>query len=819
MKSIRIILPILFITMGLITKAQVNNLRIENMTDEQIVMVLKQYNLLGLTEAELEQKASEKGLPPDQIKAIRKRLATIDPQMLLAGNTSNAPTKQDAYTQRNYLPSLGPVKKMRDSSLQVFGADLFDADNAGFDVNLSIATPTNYVLGPNDELVIDIFGVSESTRKIKINTEGYLRIPNLGPIKISGLTMEQATQKIRQFLTAIYPAIKSGQTRVAVSLGQIRSIRVTMIGEVQKPGSYSLPSLATILHALYASGGPNTIGSYRNIQLVRNGNVVSYFDLYDFLFKGDLRNNLLLQDDDVIRIPAYIKRVAVKGAVKRQAIFDAKEEDAASLLDYAGGLSDLAQKELIRIKRLGTSSREVLTVKINEAKGFRLMSGDTLEVDSLAGKYLNRLMVSGAVYYPGTYGLSGFPTLRALLKHVQPKENAYIERGIIRRLNSDLSPTLIPFNLTEVLTGKNDLSLQKEDSIHLFEKEKIRENYFVKIEGEVNDPNAYTYAEGMKVQDLILMAKGLKDGATLQRIEVSRRMRQGSGNSDTSIYAVIQTIDVDPRQFNMSSLDLPLQPYDIIYIRKSPIYKEQTNVVIEGEVLYPGKYTLEGANERLSKLIERAGGIRSTAFPEGAMLIRKTFQGTTSNDSTIFGIKYELISNKNKQVNLDAGGKSADTSQIAQQTKQIFASQKRVAIDLNKALQKPNSADDIVLLEGDILKIPRIQQTVQSFGEVNYPQQMAFTEGMRFRQLINASGGFSTKALRKRAYVLEASGKVRSTTHFLFLRFYPRISAGSEVYVPMRKDREPLSKGEAIGITSGLVSLAGVMLAIINSIK
>jgi len=262
-----------------------------------------------------------------------------------------------------------------------------------------------------------------------------------------------------------------------------------------------------------------------------------------------------------------------------------------------------------------------------------------------------------------------------------------------------------------------------------------------------------------------------------------------------------------------------MEPYDIVYVRRSPNYKEQTNVVIEGEVMYPGKYTLQGANERLSRLIERAGGIKQTAFPNGAMLIRKTFQGSSSNDSTIFSIKYDLISNKNKQVNLDAGGKSKDTAQIAQQTKQIFASQKRVAIDLNKALQKPNSSDDIVLEEGDILKIPRIQQTVQSFGEVNYPQQMAYEEGMGFKELINASGGFSTKALRKKAYVLEANGKVRSTTHFLFLRFYPRISAGSEVYVPMRKDREPLSKGEAIGITSGLVSLAGVMLAIINSIK
>jgi len=315
------------------------------------------------------------------------------------------------------------------------------------------------------------------------------------------------------------------------------------------------------------------------------------------------------------------------------------------------------------------------------------------------------------------------------------------------------------------------------------------------------------------------MAKGVRDGAILQRIEVSRRLRQQLNGRDTTVYSIIETIDIDPKNFDISSLDLPLLPYDIVYIRRSPSYREQTNVMIEGEVIFPGKYTIKGSNERLSQVILRAGGLKSTAFPKGAMLIRKTFQGTTSSDSTIFSIKYDLLSNKNKQVLQDDTKRTVDTAMIAKETLELFSAQKRVALDLINALNNPGSSFDIVMQEGDILKIPMIQQTVQSFGEVNYPQQMAYESGMNFRRLINASGGFTSKASHRQSYVLEANGKVRSTRRFLFFNFYPRISAGSEVYVPIRKDREPLSKGEAIGITSALVSLAGVMLAIINSLK
>jgi protein involved in polysaccharide export with SLBB domain len=801
--------------------AQVTAAKIESLTDNQIVALLKQYNLTGLTTSELEQKARLKGLSEDQIMALELRLDKIDPMLLQESSSQDKSiaSSKDPYTPRTPLSTKGPRLVKKDSTLQVFGSELFDNYGLDFEGNLSMATPSNYVLGAGDELIVDVYGLSENTRKLRVSPEGNIRISNLGPVKVAGLTIDEATKKIRSSMASIYPAIRSGQTNVSVSLGQIRTIRVTLVGEIKKPGSYSLPSVATIMHAMYASGGPNAIGSYREIQLVRKGKLLVTFDLYDFLLKGDLTSNVLLQDDDVIRVPAYAKRVAVKGAVKKPAIFDAKDaDDAAAIISYAGGMSDYAFKELVRVKRLGTQSRELQTVKAVDLKSFKLLSGDTLVVDSLAMRFANRVQVTGAVYYPGEYALSMFNNLSELMRHVQPKENAFLDRAIIRRLNDDLSPLMIPFNVKNVLDGKENVELKKEDSIFLFEKDRVREKYYVTIEGEVNDPSAFVYAEGMRVQDLILMAKGLRDGATLQRIEVSRRLRHKSAETDTTAYSIIHTVDIDPTNFQLSSLDLPLQPYDIVYVRRAPTYREQTNVIVEGEVMYPGKYTLQSSNERLSELINRAGGLKQNAFPKGATLVRKTFQGSTTSDSTIYEIKYGLIRNKNKDAKLLGAKAVADTSSLAQELQEVFSSQKRVAIDLEKAITEPNSSYDIVLEEGDILKIPRIQQTVQSFGEVNYPQQLAYERGMRFKSLINSSGGFTGKASRKRAYLLEANGKVRTTKHFLFIKFYPRVSPGSEAYVPVKRVREPLSKGETIAITTGLVSLAGVLLTIIKTL-
>jgi protein involved in polysaccharide export with SLBB domain len=428
---------------------------------------------------------------------------------------------------------------------------------------------------------------------------------------------------------------------------------------------------------------------------------------------------------------------------------------------------------MIRVKRNGAKGKELISVKASQLNQFNLISGDTLVVDVLASNYVNRVSVNGAVYYPGEYGLNQFATLKELLTTVQVKENAFFDRAILRRFNTDLTPKIINFNVQEVLAGKGDMSLQKEDSVFVYAKEAIREKYAVTINGEVNKPSVYEYADNMHVQDLILMAGGFTDGASLQRIEVARRLRQSNEGKDTSAYSIIKVIDLSNANNNAAELNFVLEPFDVVSIRKSPIYKEQITVDIEGEVLFPGKYTLSGNKERLSDIILRAGGLKQTAYSTGSMLLRKS----------------------------------------------IANNYKPVGIRLNEALTKPGTIDDIILEQGDSVHVPKLIQTVQTTGAVNVPRQVSYVPGMSFLNVIRRSGWFVPNANRRHAYVIRANGEIKTTKRFLVFHFYPRVEPGSEVVVPAKKPKLPVTTAEYIGIGSSIASLAGLIIALINATK
>lgn len=806
--------------------AQLTQVPIDKISDQQLLSLLSRQNLLGLSPSEFELKALEAGLPPRQILQVKERIEKMDPFLLREAMNKTKVEGKDPYWGRMPVLTRKPTRAYKDSVLQIFGEDIFEKEGINFDPNLSVPTPSNYRLGVNDELIVDVFGISESTKKLRVSADGDIRYPNYGPIRVAGLSMDQAQEKIKSSLRKIYPSINNSQSTVAVSLGQIRTIRVTLVGELNQPGNYALPSLATVMHAIHAAGGPNEIGSYRNIELIRSGKLISTFDLYSFLLKADLSSNVLLQDDDIIRVPSYTKRVAVKGAIKKPAVYDLKESESPTmLLNYAGGMADIAYKEMIRVKRMGSSSRQVLSIHKEQFSNFPLFSGDTLIIDTLANKFTNRVQIEGAVYYPGEYGLETFSSLAQLLKAAQLKNEALLERGILRRLNNNLSPELMQFSPQEIMEGVSEIKLQNNDSIFIYDRLKVKDPYITTIEGEVRKPGSYPYASGMTVEDLILTAGGYRDGASSSRIEISRRIKNEQLGKDSLSYSIVKILDVDSTYKITQVEGNRLEPYDVVYVRRNPEYKEQSSITIEGEVLYPGKYTLKGASERISEIIKRAGGLKNNAFPRGAILIRKTFQGSTASDSTIFSIKNDLVVANNEEA---LKSKIADkenlikTDSLLQQKElaKTFATQRRVALDLLMAIKEPGSSFDLILEEGDIVKIPRTLQTVQSFGAINYPQQVTYQQGMSFKKLINLSGGFSPAAARKKSYVLEANGKVRSTFQlFGLIRIYPKISAGAEAYVPLKKEKNPLSRGETLGITTGLVSLAGVMLAIINSLK
>ncbi len=802
-------------------QAQISPMNMETISDDQLLQLISQYQLSGLSESEVEIKAREKGMSTDQILILKKRMALLDPTGFGVPANAAYNNKNDGYVERNRILTRGPSIRKRDSTgntLYPFGDEWFDNIDFSFEPNPHVSSPSNFVIGVNDQLVVDVFGLSENTKKLKVTPDGFIRFPNLGPIRVAGLTLEEAKLKITKALTTIYPAIASGKTRVEVTLGHIRSIRVTVIGEVTRPGNYSMSSLSTLMHALYACGGPSSIGSIRKVSLVRAGKTIVDMDVYDFLLKGDLSKNVLLQDDDVIRVSPYTMRVGIRGSVKRPALFDLKEgENAQTLLQYAGGFTDKAMKEFVRIKRWGTTNREVLTVSADKLASFELMSGDTLYIDSLVRRFVNRVVVAGAVNYPGEFGLNEVKDLTTLLKLAQPSHQAFTERAMLIRRKDESIPSYIPFSIKEAIEGKINIKLEQEDSIFVLKTKDIQESYTVRINGEVNKPDTYFYAEGMRVQDLILLAGGLKDGASLQRMEISRRLRQ-SDAQDTAVYAIIKAIDLKQGiGFSSAETDVELQPFDIISIRKSPSYKEQITVRIEGEVMFPGTYTLAGNKERLTDIIERAGGLKQTAFTKGAILARRTYIGTTNADAAIFNNKLNLVNAQQKGANPLLT--QTDTAQLRATLDNISAQHKPVAIYLDKALETPGSNEDLFLEEGDVLKVPRLFQTVQLFGAVNVPQQMAYGSGLSVRKMIRRSGGFTLQAAKRKVYVVHPNGTVGSTRRFFMIRSYPKLVPGAEVYVPIKKESGKLSAGEILSFGTGLLSLGGLIIALMNSIK
>ncbi len=813
---------LIFLMSGLLLSSQnqiqgqiAPTINIENLTDQQLIILMSQYQLYGLTELELEMKAREKGLTADQITLLKKRIALLDPSTLKEINTPTKNNTTDPFEPRAkvFSKSLSAYRTDTFKTLQPFGASIFENDNLSFEPNINIPTPQNYIIGVNDQLVIDVYGVSDLTKRLKVTPEGDIRFPNLGPIKVAGLTIEDATVKLIKSLTKVYPGIANGSVKVQVSVGQIRSIRVTLIGEIKRPGNYDISSLSTLMNALYVSGGPNDIGSFRNIELVRNGKNIAIFDLYDFLLQSDLTKNLLLQDGDVIRVNPYSTRITVKGAIKKPALFDVKpNESATDIIRYAGGFADFAYKEVVRVIRFGAKNKEVISVKSAQLKSFKFNAGDTLIVDPLANMFTNRVTINGAVYYAGAYGINEMPTLKDLLMASKPKEDAYLERGLIRRFKPDFTTELIHFNIDQILQGGINIPLIREDSIQIYRISDLREKYYITINGEVNKPGLFEFLEGMSVQDLILMSSGYKEGASLQKIEISRRLNPDGSQKDSALYSVIKEINLSATN-KVTDIDFKLSPFDIVSVRKSPIYKEQITVSIEGEVIYPGKYTLSGNEERISDLIKRAGGLKQKGFAAGAVLIRNTYRDLSESDATLVNTKTNLSNTQSGKSSAILS--SSDTSII----NDLYKEQKPVGIQLDQILEKPGSSEDLFLLEGDILKVPKQLQTIQTFGAVNVPKQIVYYEGISFKDALIESGRYSINASKKNSYVIYPNGQVRKTRSFLFFRSYPEIRPGTEIYVSAKKPKTKLSTGEVIGIVSSLTSLISILIVLANTSK
>lgn len=791
------------------TSLDLSTIRVEELTDAQVQRFLQELKRSGLQDEDWERFALRNGMNQVELvklktraQATRKAASSELERMNMAQIDTLAPST-------GTKPIINLDQVFKEIKGKNFGSAAFNNPNITFEPLLNIPTPRNYILASGDELIVNVSGVSEANYKLKVSPEGLIRIPVAGPVQVSGLTIEAADRAIRNKLSStIYSSLKTGRTKLDITLANIRSIRVMVIGEATVPGTYTLPSVATAYHALFACGGPSANGSFRDIQLIRNNKTIAVIDVYQFLEKGNRKSDLVLMDNDIIRINSYKVRVEIKGEVKRPGLYDvAENETFRDVLTYAGGYTDNAYTGKIHVYRNDVKDRKVVTVSEAELSKVVPGRGDVFIVNKILNRFSNRISISGAVFRPGDYELKKDMTLIGLLEEADGvREDAFMFRGTIQRLKDDLSPEIISFNVEKLLNKLiPDITLKKEDRIEIFSKFDLREGYYVKIDGEVLNPGTFLYAEGMKMQDLILMAGGLKESSYLNRVELSRRVKDTSSATsvDSKTATVfVRKINADLNDSNESD-QIDLLPFDEVVVRSAPNYYVQKNVVIEGEIMYSGKYTLQSKDDRISDLIARAGGLSPFAYPEGAVLVR------TRNLSKTEQANYEQgIRNLMKQ-SLSSGANPALIQ--AQALNHIEKKSDIVGIELETILENPKSEFDLFLYDGDTIRIPRQLQTVRVSGEVLYPTLVRYDEERTFKHYVINGGGFGDRAMRKRSYVVYPNGTITGTKSFLFFKNYPEISPGSEIFVPTKRERERLRAIEAVTLASTLVTMLAIL--------
>lgn len=808
-----------------ISQANFSNVRVDELTDDQIRNIMKQVAASGMPESQLEQTAIAKGMSPTEVQKLRARVEALKAKSSNTGAQDATVKGKDGSRERSFEGEVQSIassdqKKTEseaDAALQslkskIFGKELFANASTTFEPNLNIATPQNYIIGTGDELLLDLYGFSEVSNNLKVSPDGTVNIPYAGLIQVGGLTIEAATARIKSRLTPIYSGLKTGNTKLSLTLGNIRSIKIIVTGEVMKPGTYTLPSLATMFTALYSSGGPTENGSFRNVELIRNGKKIATLDVYDFLIKGELKGNVRLQDQDIIMIPVYQKRVEVVGEVKRPAIFELKPgETFENLLDFAGGFTEKAYKERIKVLENTNTEKKIKDIVADAFSTYIPHSGDKFYVNEILDRFTNRVSLTGAVFRPGEYELTPGLTVKQLVEKAEGlKEDAFRNRAYITRLTPDNQTELISFDLGKVMSGETpDIPLQREDAINISSIFDLREEYTLSIDGEVRRPGQFPFSENMSLQELIMKAGGFNESATPQRIEIARRVNndESSSVSSSAKTAQIFQIAID-KDLSVNAKKFILKPFDLITVRTSPGYETQKQVRIEGEVLYPGTYTLTRKDERISDIIKRAGGLTQLAYVDGASLKRAGKQETTLDKE-----KEDQKLLQFKKIQTEA----KDTNAINLDNKVIRNN--FVGINLREILDHPGEKKDLFLEEGDIISVPKELQTVKVSGEVLSPNTVVFSRSKSFRQYITSAGGFGQSALKSRSYIIYANGAVRSTRKILFFNNYPSVKTGSEIFVPKKREKRRLSPAETVGILSGLASFGAVMLGVINILK
>ena len=795
----------------------------QQMSDDQVIQYVKEANKSGKSQKQITTELLRRGVTKEQVSRIQQKYSESN----TVSNKSNEMPSQ--LRQRTLVDDGGGQRRTTDYSevgmldetvggrvdnradntattdnaSQIFGHDVFTNRNLTFEPSINLATPVDYRLGPGDEVIIDVWGASENTIRQSISPEGTIQVSGLGPVQLSGMTVKDANAYLQREFSKIYSGISGSEptSQIKLTLGDIRTIQINIMGEVAVPGTYTLSSFSSVFHALYRAGGVNKIGSLRSIKVVRNGKTIADLDVYDYLMKGKMKDDIRLQEGDVIIVNPYESLVRIAGKVKRPMFYEMKPtETVATILNYAGGFTGDAYKKAVRIIRKSGREHQVYNVDEMDYSVFRLDDGDSISVDAVLKRFENRVEIRGAVYRSGLYELSGtVNTVKQLIKKAEGlRGDAFLNRALLDRENEDLSHEVIAVDLGGLLKGTvADIPLQKNDILYIPSIHDLKEEETISIHGEVASPGTFLFSKNMTIEDLLVQSGGLLEAAATTKVDITRRIKDPKSTSFSSVLGKTYSFDIKDGLVVGGEGDFHLEPFDEVYVRKSPAYRKQQNVVVAGEVLFGGNYALVKKNERLSDLISKAGGITPDAYVKGARLIRKMTEEEQRRQADA--------------VRMARMGEGKDSISV----EKLNISDTYTVINLEKAISNPGSDFDLVLREGDVLFIPEYINTVKISGAVMYPNTVLYKRGESLRYYINQAGGYGNLAKKKKAYVVYMNGTVSR----LKSRDKKAIEPGCEIIVPSKEEKKRMSTAEILGMGSTTASIAAMIATMVNLFK
>ena len=779
----------------------------QTMSDSQVLEYVKEGIRQGKEQKQLASELARKGVTKEQamrVKQLYEQQNNVNASNATGTDVNESRLREEMKENTSDMLEDHPSTQDLARSNQVFGRNIFNTRNLTFEPSVNIATPLNYRLGPGDEVIIDIWGASQNTIRQQISPDGTINIQKIGPVNLNGLTIAEANDYLKKTLNKIYNGLNNTNdptSDIRLTLGSIRTIQINVMGEVVQPGTYSLSSFSTVFHALYRAGGVSDIGSLRNVQLVRNGKNIATIDVYQFIMKGNIQDDIRLQEGDVVIVPAYDVLVKIDGKVKRPMRFEMKkDENLSTLISYAGGFDADAYTRSLRVVRQNGQEYEVNTVKDLDYSVYKMRNGDVVTAEAILNRFTNKLEIRGAVYRPGIYQLNGkLNTVRELVNEAQGLTgDAFLNRAVLYRQREDLTTEVIPVDIKAIMDGTSqNIILAKNDILYIPSIHDLEDRGDVVIHGEVAKPDSYPYADNMTLEDLIIQAGGLREAASVVRVDVSRRIKNPRSTVDNDTIGQIYTFSLKEGFVVDGTPGFILQPYDEVYVRRSPGYQAQQNVVVEGEILFGGSYAMTSREERLSDLINKAGGTTNYAYLRGAKLTRVATEGEKKR----MGDVIRLMSRQLGEAMMDSLGVRVEDH---------FT----VGIDLEKAIANPGSASDLVLREGDVVFIPKNTNTVTINGAVMVPNTVSYIAGKNIDYYLNQAGGYSDNAKKSKKFIVYMNGQVTKVKGSAKKQIEP----GCEIIVPS-KSKKRTNMGDILGYATTFSSLGMMVASIANLIK